>query len=654
MLNQPSKLITLGLDAAIPRLIKQFVAEGIMPNTAKLMQRGASASVVTTFPPLTAAAWAAITTGAGPGTAGIPSLMVHLPGEPLDQWHTSFDKRMLLAETLWEAAARDGKRTALVNWPVTFPMELKDGVQVAASLNPPFRFFYMPLFDLASSALFATEPYACNQVPGRTVIVKPCPAWGWVNPPQSYSPLLDIEITVPPVYIQGISYHVAIYDSKGEGYDRVLISPSKNSAEAVADLGLGEISEWITKAFATKEGERLGRFRFQLIGLTTDAQRFSLYVSAISTAESYTIPSDFTPGLESAAGPYMEVDDPWAFLDGWVNMDTYVKQLEAHVEWWVKATKHTLANSNWDMAFSWVGVIDHLQHVVWGGIDPKCVSYKPEQAAQWMAPLRHIYQIVDRGIGRILDSVNLDETLVMLVSDHGFTHIDFNPYLKHLLAQAGLLSFSLDPQTGAMIVDWSKTKCFPLEPCHAHIFVNLKGRDPNGIVEPRDYEKVQQEIIQAMLALRDPRTGETIVSMAIPKQEAGVLGVLQNQGFDRIGDVLFAFKPGYIANPFVYPIAITYPDGTRRIVPNPEDYEPAVLGRHFTGIHLTSPTIEEMHAFMLLAGPGVNHLERKQPVNVVDIAPTIAYILGTPIPKDAEGDVLRDVPANLWNKRGNR
>jgi len=180
----------------------------------------------------------------------------------------------------------------------------------------------------------------------------------------------------------------------------------------------------------------------------------------------------------------------------------------------------------------------------------------------------------------------------------------------------------------------------------------LKGRDPHGIVEPADYERVQQEIIGALLGLRDPRSGDTIVSMAIPKQDAGVLGVLPNQGFDRIGDVLFAFKPGYIANPFVYPVAITYPDGTRRIIPNPEEYEPAVLGRHFSGIHLTLPTLEEMHAFMLLAGPGVNHLHRKQPVNVVDIAPTVAYILGTPIPRDAEGDVLRDVPADLWAKRG--
>ena len=81
-----------------------------------------------------------------------------------------------------------------------------------------------------------------------------------------------------------------------------------------------------------------------------------------------------------------------------------------------------------------------------------------------------------------------------------------------------------------MVIDWTRTKCFPLEPCHAHIFVNLKGRDPDGIVEPKDYEKVQEEIIDALLAIRDPNTGERIVATAIRKQESGTLGVLKIRG----------------------------------------------------------------------------------------------------------------------------
>jgi len=339
----------------------------------------------------------------------------------------------------------------------------------------------------------------------------------------------------------------------------------------------------------------------------------------------------------------MEVDDPWAYMDGWVGLDFYLDQLTAHNDWWEKATRYGLGKIDWDMAFSWVGTIDHVQHVLYGGIDPGCSYYDPDQAPKILDKIRRVYAEVDQRIGRILEDVDLDQTLVCLVSDHGFSSIEQNPFLKFHLAQAGLLSYDLDTQTGEMKIDWSKTKCFPLEPCHAHIFVNLKGRDPDGIVEPEDYAKVQEEIIDALLAMRDPVTGGRVVAVAVPKNEALTLGVFDNQGFDRIGDVLFALRPQYMANPFVYPVAVKYRDGTERRTANPEGYEPAELHRNFTGVHLALPAIKEMHAAVVLSGPGLEPTRRKSPLNVIDLAPTLAHLLGTPLPKDAEGNILKDV-----------
>ena len=69
------KILFLGLDAAMPDLVKKFVAEGVMPNTEKLMGQGVFSRLETVCPPLTAAAWTAIVSGAGSGTNGVPSLM---------------------------------------------------------------------------------------------------------------------------------------------------------------------------------------------------------------------------------------------------------------------------------------------------------------------------------------------------------------------------------------------------------------------------------------------------------------------------------------------------------------------------------------------------------------------------------------------------
>jgi len=645
MATRPKKLLMLGLDAALPDLIRRFAEEGNLPNIARLMSRGTFARVMTTFPPLTAAAWAAITSGAGPGTAGIPSLMVHLPGEPLDKWHTSFDRRMLKAETLWETGARVNKRTLLVNWPVTWPLGVENGVQVGASLNPPFRYFYMPLWDIASSSLFATESYRCNQVPGRAVLVTPTPATGWSGLPKSSSTALEVQIDVPPTYATGMRYHVAILDSAGKGYDQVLVCRTKDASAPVARLRQGERSDWITETFGTPDGSRRGRFYFHLLQVD-GTPRLKLYASAINTAENFCLPPEITADVTQAAGPYMEVDDPWAYMDGWVSIDFYLDQLTAHSEWWAKATRYALTSQPWHLAFSWMGTIDHVQHVLYGGIDRRSHHFDEKEYPTILGYVRRVYQEADIGIGKILEAVDLDETLVCCVSDHGFSALERSPYLKFHLARAGLLSFTLDDR-GEMVVDWSKTRAFPLEPCHAHIFVNLKGRDPEGVVDPEDYRKVQEEIIDALLAMRDPDTGEHVVSLAVRKEEAGTLGVFRQQGFDRVGDVLFALKPSYMANPFVYPVDVRYRDGTARRIASPEEFEPAVLHRTFTGVHLALPAIPEMHAALVLAGPGVRHLDRRQPVNIVDIAPTLAHILGMPVPAHAEGSILHDVPEGL-------
>lgn len=639
-----NKLLMLGLDAALPDLIKRFVEDGSMPNAKRLMEHGFFSRMITTFPPLTAAAWGAITSGAGPGTAAIPSLMVHEPGEPLDKWHTSFDRRMLKAETLWEAGARSGLKAVLINWPVTYPLKIDRGIQIAASLNPPFRYFYMPLWDIASSSVFSTRKERCNQVPGRAVEVNPVKAEGWANVPAHSGIALEMTIDVPPVYAQGLRYHVLILDSQGRGYDRMIVAPVIDAAKGVADLKQGERSPWLTETFKTAAGEKLGRFYFYLESMA-DADAIKLYQSAINTAEAFTLPPELTDEVLEAAGPYMEVDDPWGYMDGWISLDFYLDQLTAHNDWWEKATRYGLKKIDWDMAFSWVGTIDHVQHVLYGGIDPNCSYYDPAKAAEILGHIRRVYAEVDERIGRIIEDVDLSETLVCLVSDHGFSSIEQNPYLKHHLAAAGLLSFELDMETRAMKIDWGQTKAFPLEPCHAHIFVNLKGRDPDGIVEPEDYAKVQEEIIDALMDMRDPVTGGRVVAVAVKKEEAGTLGVFEQQGFDRIGDVLFALRPQYMANPFVYPVAVRYRDGTERLIPNPEGFEPAKLHQNFTGVHLGLPACKEMHAMVILGGAGVKHQHRSIPMNVIDLAPTLAYLLGTPVPKDAEGNVLKEMLA---------
>ena len=364
----------------------------------------------------------------------------------------------------------------------------------------------------------------------------------------------------------------------------------------------------------------------------------------------------------------MEVDDPWAFMDGWMNSDLYLEQLSLHANWWGNATRYVLEHQQWDMAFSWVGTIDHIEHALYAGIEPTARVYSERTAPFCWHMIREVYRQVDENIGKIMEAVDLDDTYVVLISDHGMTHLDWNPFVKEHLARAGLLKYNLDLSTddpSNLTIDWDKTMCHPLEPCHAHIFINLKGRDPHGIVEPEDYEKVQEKIINTLLAMRNPETGENVVAYALKKKEAGRLGIYEGPGYDRVGDVLYAWKPGYMSHPFIYRSAIKYRDGSERMIANRELYEEARLCKNFpdliqdivqendgdysavcgnfTGVHLAEPTLHDMHACMLMVGPGVPKYERKYPARIIDVAPTLAKLLNVDVPKDAEGGVLYDV-----------
>ncbi|MDE2571132.1 MAG: alkaline phosphatase family protein, partial [bacterium] len=305
--GHPSKMVMLGLDAAVPDLVKAFMSEGALPNLQRLYQSGVYARHITTFPTLTAPAWAAISCGAAIGTAGIPSLTIKEPGEPLDTCRSCFDTRFLEAETLWHAAGKVGKKTVLMNWPVTWPAVPINGVQIAGSINPPFRFYYLPIHDFAPSCVFSTEPLPCDQVQGRVIRI----------------PASDIEsgefgVAVPATLDDKKRFRIVLRRGPDGRHDGVEIrAESPDVAERVLRLAVGETTPWIKTPFTIGGKSLRGQFRFTLTELSPDGRTVKLYASAVATDEPITIPPRYSDGVVQAAGPYWEVDDPWAYLNGW-------------------------------------------------------------------------------------------------------------------------------------------------------------------------------------------------------------------------------------------------------------------------------------------------------------------------------------------------
>ena len=153
-------------------------------------------------------------------------------------------------------------------------------------------------------------------------------------------------------------------------------------------------------------------------------------------------------------------------------------------------------------------------------------------------------------------------------------------------------------------IDFSQTKAVANR--EIYIYVNLKGRDPEGIVEPADYETVQQQIIDALLTYVDPATGKRPVALALSRRDARILGL---HG-ERVGDVVYAVYPWFGAQ-------------HGQILPTAE---------HGVG---------KLKSLLVLQGPGLKKNYRlERTCWLPDLVPTLCYLMDWPLPETAEGAVI--------------
>jgi len=232
-------------------------------------------------------------------------------------------------------------------------------------------------------------------------------------------------------------------------------------------------------------------------------------------------------------------------------------------------------------------------------------KYTPEEARDIE---RQAYILLDNFVGSLLEVFSPREWLTILVSDHGAVGYQSVFKVSEALKRAGLLVTKPRKDGSGETINLEKSKAVPQR--YVYIYVNLKGRDATGIVEPEDYDQVVNEIIAALYDYTDPATGRKPVALALRREDARLIGL---KG-DRIGDVVYAIGSGF--------------GGT-------------IGGVH--GVQISTATSQkgDMRSLLVMAGPGIKKgcpLERT--VRIEDIVPTICYLTRIPVPAQAEGGVI--------------
>ena len=404
-------------------------------------------------------------------------------------------------------------------------------------------------------------------------------------------------------------------------------------------MAVGEWSPQINAKFKLKDGrEQEGRFRCKLLELSDDGEGLRLYISNIAALDDWCSPREIVAELKSEEGILGAGVHGYAV--GWFDLDTFAEINELHTKWLEDIASTLLSKHEWDIFFMHAHSPDWAYHVMLTEMDPNTNKDEVNRKAAWDAHLR-IYEAQDKMIAKIMETVGKD-ALVILVSDHGAVADGpvFDTY--KILADAGLIVMEsnqleittadvyapvgslsmenlanpdktetkrLQAHTEGLIAavqfpDVQKSRCFPQR--SLYVYINLKGRDPEGIVEPADYETVQRQIIDALLTYVDPNTGKRPVSLALSKRDARILGLYG----DAVGDVVYALYPWF-------------------------------SGQHGNILPGAEWGIGSLKGLLSLSGPGIKKgyiMERT--CNLVDIVPTICYLMDLPLPAQVEGGII--------------
>ncbi|HLG13514.1 MAG TPA: alkaline phosphatase family protein [Blastocatellia bacterium] len=375
----------------------------------------------------------------------------------------------------------------------------------------------------------------------------------------------------------------------------------------------------------------------------------------------FTHPPNLIDEIESKFGPYQlyitEVYTPG-------NVEKILVQLFAELDYKTKVNRYLMNEYGWDIFATHYWGTDRFQHELWHLLDESHPFFNRKEHDAHIGRIHDYWHAVDSTLGELFDEVG-DEASVYLGSDHGFGPIKkflcFNVWLMNegllvlkrdamtrfkraifrlgltpdlayrsamkmglahlrlsvgvtnrskLMRLANLLMLSLED------VDWSRTTAFS-KGNYGQIFINLRGREANGKVDPgADYEYALQSIIDKLRGLTDPETRQPLIGPIWRRED-----LYNGPHLDEAPDI--QFLPADMTNK---------PLGTLDLTSN--KFITPVYGN--SGDH-------RMNGILLGRGPEIRRGHRIAGARIIDFAPTILHSFGVEIPSDMDGRVLEEL-----------
>jgi predicted AlkP superfamily phosphohydrolase/phosphomutase len=221
-----------------------------------------------------------------------------------------------------------------------------------------------------------------------------------------------------------------------------------------------------------------------------------------STENQYTYPNELRTEIQELVGDYMlDVHDFRTEDKSWLLGKLYEMTRKRFA-----VTRHLMTTKAWDF-FMLVEIgTDRLHHGFWKYMDE--THRKFEKGNPFESCIKNYYEYLDTEIGKLLEIAG-DDTVICVASDHGAKRMEGGICINEWLIQNGYLKLLSKPEGVAPIaqcnIDWSATTAWSEGGYYARVFMNVKGREADGIIEPEDYERVRSELSAKIAAIPDEK-----------------------------------------------------------------------------------------------------------------------------------------------------
>ncbi len=589
---------------------------GALPNLASVRGRGGYARLQTTFPPQTPVAWSTFATGTNPGGHGIFDFIARDPTTyfPTLALHHYEQKNAFLpphavngrrGTPLWELLSNAGIPSTVLRHPLTFPPDNIRGQMLGGVGVPDLR------GGLGTSTFYTSAENVPAQDGESVVPVR-------IDGNDSIATRLIGPRN--PAARSDLQLNVTLRLDRSA--QKILLRSDGHPQEL--EIRQGQWSDWLKVKFrASPLVSVRGMLRFYLIRL---APVFELYASPINfdpDAPLYPLsaPPEYAKELAAKLGTFSTLgmaEEDGGLKNRRLSEEAFLAQCADVLRERERMMLYALERQRDGFFYCLFDTPDRLQHLFWRFREPDHPANRQDVTPEMTRVIEDHYRHLDALVGKAMQFVD-EQTLFIILSDHGMNSFQRGLNLNTWLHENGLLALQnrIEPGEGAgdffRAVDWSRTRAYALG--LGSLYLNLRGREAQGIVDASEAATVQAAIVKGLTGLRDPARGKIAVRRVVTRDQ-----VYRGAYAQESPDLLVNFAEGYRVSwgtPLGGVPAGLFEDNTKK----------------WGGDHAIDPDLVPGVLFM-------DHPFQNSGPSMIDLAPTILSALGVPKGPAMEGAAL--------------